>query len=205
MLFETGQWFLENQSPVRSESVMKTMTIWVASSNLIKTTNQKRRDTMTPTWIEYVPFLLTCNSDHLFLRLSRPFGWRSPSRFFLLTRPSIYRMGSLVTVELLISLNHQEEAFHLDLSASHSRPLYPSTLEKLTMICPTESHPLLKYSIRSFERQYCIYTLSQVTINAYWNLMEPWLRPIREEDISFLEYNVGVILSDFLFVSADGP
>ena len=28
--------------------------------------------------------------------------------------------------------------------------------------------------------------------------MEPWLRPIREEDISFLEYNVSVIIPVFL-------
>ena len=106
----------------------------------------------------------------------------------------MYRMESLVTVELLISLNHQEVAFHLDPSANHSPLLYPSTRRRLTTICPTGSHLLLKYPIRSFERQYFIYSLSQVTINAYWNLMEPWLRPIREEDISFLEYNVGVII-----------
>jgi len=113
-------------------------------------------------------------------------------------------MGSLVTVELLISQNHQEEAFHPDLSANHCRPLYLSTRHRLTMICPIERHLLLKYSIRSSERQYFIYTLSQVTINAYWNLMEPWLRPIREEDISFLEYNVGLILN-LSCVRADGP
>lgn len=177
---------------------MKSMTIWVAPSNLIKSTNQKSRDTMTPTWIRYVPALFSRTSYHCSFGYLIPLRRRSPSRFSLLTRPSMYRMESLVTVELSISLNLQEEAFHLDLSASHSRPQYPSTRQKLTMICPTENHPLLKYSIRSFERQYFIYTLSQVTINAYWNLMEPWLRPIREEDISFLEYNVGVILSDFL-------
>ena len=106
-------------------------------------------------------------------------------------------MGSLATVELLISLNHQEGAFHRDPSVNHSNLPYPWTRHRLTTICPTGSHPLLKYRIRAFVRQCFIYSLSQVTINAYWNLMEPWLRPIREEDISFLEYNVSVIILVF--------
>ena len=135
--------------------------------------------------------------------ITSPTRRRSRPLSSLLTRPSMHRMESLVTVELLISLNHQEEVFHLDLFANHFRPLYPSIRHRLTTICPTGSHPLLKYSIRSFERQYFIYALSQVTINAYWNLMEPWLRPIREEDISFLEYNVGVTFSVFLVLNAD--
>src|SRR5258706_14584118 len=177
---------------------MKTMTTWVAPANLIKTTNPKRRDTMILTWIRYVPLPHARTSYHCSYGYLAPMRWCSPSRFTLLTRPSMYRMESLVTVELLISPSHQEEAFPLDLPANHSRPQYPPTLQRLTMICPTENHPLLKYSIRSFKRQYFIYALSQVTINAYWNLMEPWLRPIREEDISFLEYNVGVILAHFL-------
>ena len=153
---------------------------------------------MILTWIRYIRYCSLVLPIIVPTVISPLIRWRSPSRSSLLTRPSVYRMESLVTVELLISPSHQEEGFPLDLCANHSRTQYPSTRQRLTMICPTENHPLLKYSIRSFERQYFIYALSQVTINAYWNLMEPWLRPIREEDISFLEYNVGVILSNFL-------
>ena len=174
------------------------MNTWVVPANPIKSTNRKRRDTMILTWIKYVRYCFFVLPTTVPTVISPLMRWPSPSRFSLLTRPSMYRMGSLVTVELLISLSHQEEAFPLDQFANHSRTQYPSTQQRLMMICPTENHPLLKYSSRSFERQYFIYTLSQVTINAYWNLMEPWLRPIREEDISFLEYNVSLILSNFL-------